>query len=228
MKKLIFIFVLIPMLLFPQKKDYKTYDKAVKLYHQKNYAKSIKLSLKLVSECPDWTKPYLLLAKIYTAKGEVDLSATYLLKVFDENNPKHVKGIEQIGHLFYTNAKYNEARYYFKAAWKSDSLNCKKKIPLLIKNCDFAIQAIQNPVDFNTYNMGENINSKYAEYLPTISANNKLFFITRRLRYDDGSTNEDFFISTKNENFLVSRYSSKFIVFVETPTSSNSKIFSPP
>ena len=216
MRVFVFILFLLPSISFAQTKDYKTYDKAVKYYKNKNYDKAIQLSLKLIQENFDWDNPHLLLSSIYANKGEIDLSASYLLNIYDEEDPNDIEGIEEIAKLLYNNGRYDRSRYYFNKLLELDSTLVNKNIDLvkdiygrsiyklsvekILKNCIFATQAIKQPVPFNAYNMGENINSEFAEYLPTISANNNLFFITRRLEYEDGSRNEDFFISIKTED----------------------------
>ena len=60
---------------------------------------------------------------------------------------------------------------------KSKKIESAKK---KIKNCEFSIDAIANPKPFDFKNMGDGINSEWEEYLPSISADGKLFVITRR------------------------------------------------
>ena len=88
----------------------------------------------------------------------------------------------------------------------------KNASPILIKeakkikeNCLFAINAINNPVDFNPINVGPGINTESAEYFPTITVDGKTLLFTRRVE-DNRLTNqkvkmqEDFYISHLNEN----------------------------
>ena len=48
---------------------------------------------------------------------------------------------------------------------------------------------------FNFENMGEGINSQWEEYLPSISADGKLFVITRRGPHQNNVVSEDFYQS---------------------------------
>jgi outer membrane protein OmpA-like peptidoglycan-associated protein/tetratricopeptide (TPR) repeat protein len=50
-----------------------------------------------------------------------------------------------------------------------------------IENCKFAIWAIKHPVPFKPINLGDSINTKYYEYLPTLTADDKKMIITRRM-----------------------------------------------
>ena len=70
-------------------------------------------------------------------------------------------------------------------------------------NYTFAKEAVKNPVEFNPENMGENVNSDFPEYFPSLSVDGGPMVMTRRI--DDVISvgagdmrkidNEDFFIS---------------------------------
>ena len=212
------ILFLFPLISFSQTKDYKTYDKASSYFQAGKLEKSKKLSLRLIQDNSDWDYPHLLLASIYEEQGEIDLSVNHLLNVYLKDNPNYTNGIEKIAKLFYNNGRYSKSIYYFEKLLETDSTFLAKDISLsefkniygnpvyklsvdkILQNCNFAIKAIEEPVSFESYNMGENINSSFAEYLPAISVNNKLFFITRRLEYEDGYSNEEFFISKRDND----------------------------
>ena len=212
------ILFLLPLISFSQTKDYKNYDKASSYFQAGKLEKSKKLSLRLIQDNSDWDYPHLLLASIYEEQGEIDLSVNHLLNVYLKDNPNYTNGIEKIAKLFYNNGRYSKSIYYFEKLLEIDSTFLAKDISLsefkniygnpvyklsvdkILQNCNFAIKAIEEPVSFDSYNMGENINSSFAEYLPAISVNNKLFFITRRLEYEDGYSNEEFFISKRDND----------------------------
>lgn len=200
MRRLFFIFLFVPFLAFTQTKDYKSFDKAVKYFNKGKNEKAKNLIFKLIKNDPDWYQPHLLMSSILKKEGSISAAAQYLLNVYDIDNVEDLEGIQKIARLFYTNGFYNEARRYFDIVWNLDSVNCMKEIPLFISNCNFAIKAIKDSSSFIAKNMGSEINSEFAEYLPTLSANNQLFFITRRLEYEDASTNEDFFVSIRENN----------------------------
>ena len=150
MRQLIFLFILIPTLVFSQKKDYKTYDKAVKYFNEGKNEKAKQLIVKILDKNPDWNQPSLLISNILSDEGDITQAVQYLLNVYDLDNPEDVKGIEQIANLFYINGYYNDALEFFNIAWHIDSLSCKKKTSLYIENCNFAIQKIQDPVSFTS------------------------------------------------------------------------------
>ncbi|MCK7559651.1 hypothetical protein MKQ70_33780 [Chitinophaga sedimenti] len=60
-------------------------------------------------------------------------------------------------------------------------------------NFEFAVKAKQNPAPFEPRNLGDNINSVYPEYFPSLTIDDETLIFTRRL-----SGNEDFFISRRD------------------------------
>ena len=72
----------------------------------------------------------------------------------------------------------------------------------MIENCEFAIEAIKNPVDFNPINLGSSINSELPEYFPSITADDSTFLFTRRVNdlSAPGGRQEEIFVSKKTPN----------------------------
>ncbi|MEA3443126.1 MAG: OmpA family protein, partial [Bacteroidota bacterium] len=71
--------------------------------------------------------------------------------------------------------------------------------------CEFALDAIENPVDFDPVNMGDAVNSEFNDYMPSISADEEVLVTTVELplepnmpQYSNKRVQEDFFISYKN------------------------------
>lgn len=71
----------------------------------------------------------------------------------------------------------------------------KKLVDKLIADCQFALQALKNPVSFKPKNMGAKINTKEQEYLPVVTADERLLIFTRQ-----ANRNEDFYKSTQTED----------------------------
>ena len=199
MRFFLVILFLFPATSFAQKKDYKNYDKAVAYFHQGKVEKSKKLTEKILSKNADWTKPNLLMASIYADLGAIEESARYMLYVYDENTPADVMGVEQIAKLYYHNGYYENALYYFKAAQTLNTDLLGRKTALFIENCVFAMDAIRQPVEFNPENLGGNINSELEEYLPALSLDGNTIVFTKRMPEKSYSLQEDFYISTLNE-----------------------------
>ncbi|MGV6862008.1 MAG: OmpA family protein [Putridiphycobacter sp.] len=73
----------------------------------------------------------------------------------------------------------------------------------IIKNCEFAIEAIKNPVPFKPVNAGSGVNTPDPEYFPTLTVDQTQLLFTRRVS-DSRSmygAQEDFFISTGDADY---------------------------
>jgi outer membrane protein OmpA-like peptidoglycan-associated protein len=201
MRKILFLLLIIPTLVFSQKKDYNSYDKAVSYFNKGEVEKAKKNIEKCIQKNVDWEKPYQLLGKIYEEEGDIESAVENYYLGFEHKNPTDQLWWKKIGELYFENGMYPDAMYHFKkfVAFRSKEAAFYKKAIKHIQDCMFAISAMQNPVAFSPENMGENINSEMAEYLPFISADGKQFVITRKVK-GKIDLQEDFFYSQKDES----------------------------
>lgn len=75
----------------------------------------------------------------------------------------------------------------------------------MLKNCEFSINAIKNPVPFNPVSVGSEINTQNDEYWPSITADGQTLMFTRQLtQFGDNSSyglfQEDFYLSSFSDN----------------------------
>ena len=194
---LLIIFIFSNYISISQNRDYKKYDKAVKYFKNNEFDKSKSILLKLIDKNFDWDKPHVLLSNIYKKEQDYYSSAKSLLNVYDIENTDDIKGIEKIAFDFYQNGFYSEALFYFNIVCKLDSNYCKEKIYPYIKNCDFSINALTNPVIFEPINLGETINTNMSEIGPAISPKNDKIVFTRRVEEENKKPQEDFYYSLK-------------------------------
>jgi outer membrane protein OmpA-like peptidoglycan-associated protein len=97
---------------------------------------------------------------------------------------------------------YNNALIHFKVYLEQAGMSEKNKITAgkRVKNCEFAIVALKNPVPFNPVSVGNSINTTDDEYWPSITADGQMLMFTRQLNPGDnislyGQVQEDFYIS---------------------------------
>ena len=105
---LVFVCIVL-MSFFSYSRDYKKYDKALKLFEQKKYSKSKKVLFKILENDNDWDSPNLLLARILFIEGNILKSLEYMLIAYNENNPDDKDGLELIAKLYFQNGYYNKA-----------------------------------------------------------------------------------------------------------------------
>lgn len=83
----------------------------------------------------------------------------------------------------------------FKDKFTGENKEFISKTNKFILDCDFATQAIKNPVKYEPINMGFYINSEYRDYFPSLTADNETIIFSRVV-----NGNEDFYTSSKKEN----------------------------
>jgi hypothetical protein len=79
------------------------------------------------------------------------------------------------------------------------------------KNCEFALNAMKNPVPFNPVSVGASINTKDDEYWPSITADGQTLMFTRQSSSNEspssyGLIQEDFWISNYSDNIWQKAY----------------------
>ena len=141
---------------------------------------------------------------IYKDLGKGKDAETILIKAIKNLGDTEPDFYAMLAYLEYQQAKYAEAKANFtkfiNIAPKNDEY--AEDINVFIKSCDFAIEAMKNPVPFNPVNLGGGINSKLDEYLPSINVEENEIVFTRNTineepTYVGDDFQEDFFVSYK-------------------------------
>jgi len=204
MRKILFILFLVPLVMFSQsKRDQKKYNNIVELIKQNELELAKEESYKLLKKNKDWKKPHLLLYSIFLKEKNYEKGVVEFFKYYNISSEKSSFPIFQIAEVFYKEGIYLEALKYFNISANLDEE--ENKHSRYINNCRFALYAMENPVEFEFENMGENINTENAEYLPFISVDGKELIFTRRLELNEGVYNEDFYKTEKiNSNWIES------------------------
>ena len=197
--KNILILLLFPFVLFSQNtpKAKKAYVKAVELFEVSNDKKAKDLLMSAIRHDNNYLPTYLLLGQIEEEQGNIQLAIDNYLKGLSDNNPDNAWGYWKVGMLYMQKPDYVEAKRAFThfLTFKYQSSEKVESARKELKNCEFSIDAMANPKPFDFKNMGEGVNSEWEEYLPSVSADGKLFVITRRGPYQNGIVSEDFFQS---------------------------------
>ena len=103
---------------------------------------------------------------------------------------------------FYSNALIHFNVYLAQTGMSEKNKTVAKKN---IKNCEFALIAVKNPVLFNPVNLGNSINTTDDEYWPSITADGQTLMFTRQPKISMnpkllGLNQEDFYISYFRDN----------------------------
>ncbi len=150
---------------------------------------------------PEFLEAHLYLADIYIqAKREKE--AMYKFQRVIEIDPTAFPNVFiDLGSLYFQNGEYQKSKDIYTQFTQIDSLSDNNSILAAkgIERADFALRAIKNPVPFEPKNMGQEINSPYSEYFPSMTVDDQTILFTRAVPYRYAASNkqEDFFISEK-------------------------------
>ena len=184
------------------RKAKKYYEEAsVDLTYGRYYEANTKLQ-KAINADANFLEAYLLLGDLNTDLNQKITAIGYYKKAIELNPDFYPQVHFFTAELLIQTGDYKESkRYYtsFLTYAKIDDYS-KNSAQRNILNCDFALTALQNPVDFTPINLGQNINSQFSEYFPTMTVDGKLILYTRRLGKEDQHQQEDFYVSIRGKN----------------------------
>jgi outer membrane protein OmpA-like peptidoglycan-associated protein/tetratricopeptide (TPR) repeat protein len=224
-------FLLVPIYTIAQnnysitnKKAIKSYEEALQSFNRMDYSVAIDLMQKAIKYDDKFLEAHIVLGEIYIEKGE-RINAISSFRKAISIDPEFYKGIyfslaqlEMLENDFESGKKHLEKFLSYKNLKPATISQAKRKL----KSCDFAIEAMKNPVPFEPVNLGENINTEYDEYWPTLTADEQTLIITRLIPKNLGQNSitksgnitgnknvppdfntvqEDFYISVKENDF---------------------------
>lgn len=207
-QKIILLFLFISSILAAQDLSTKS-RKAKKLFEEASshltYGQYFEGTEKLKSAIkadPGFIEAYLLLGDASRDQGQKEEAIHFYQEAIQLNTDLYPRTHYFVAKLLLSIGEYVEAEAYFKSYLEFKEIDdySKNDSKRNILNCQFAQDALLNPVDFEPINLGKNINSYYAEYFPTMSVDGKTILYTRLLGEEGRHQQEDFYISIKNAN----------------------------
>ncbi|MDD2192194.1 MAG: hypothetical protein PHO12_06605, partial [Bacteroidales bacterium] len=187
---LIIISLFLTQNLFAQNnpKAEKEFKKALDYLNKGKEDKAIESLNKVFSIAPDYPDALLCMAEIYYNKSnEFDtnrLKAFPYYKRFVELHPSFdITAHYRVGEFYLLEYNTEKAKQHFNYAlsnYKTPKDQEKiDKTKRKLEQIAFIEYSLKNPVEFEPRNMGENINTLYDEYLPTLTADEQTFIFTR-------------------------------------------------
>lgn len=183
--------------------------KAAKLYEEAHshltfghYHEADESLQKAVKIDPSFYEAYLLLGDLHADLNENDMAIRYYNKSIELNADFYPPAHYYVGKLYIGEGDYIEAEKAFKHFLTYQKIDdySKQDAERNILNCQFALTALQNPVEFTPHNMGKSINSVYSEYFPTMNVEGNFLLYTRRLGNEGQHQQEDFYASMTNNS----------------------------
>ncbi len=185
------------------KKAEKWFFYAVDSYQAKSFDKAFSDINKAIEQDPSFTEAYILRGDIYADDHQYLKAIDSYESAVKTNNPFSpnlyfvIAGIQlHVG--MYADSKLNFKRFL-------ENVQAPEQKKLLAENgvsaCEFALNCVANPVPFVPVNLGDSINTPYAEYVNAITPDEEWLYFTRKDPRDEFTTDktqeyeEDFYLA---------------------------------
>ena len=190
------------------KKAIKNYEAAADTYRHLNNAESLKYLDKAIDQSPKFIEAWLFKADVLHEIGNTQLEIEAYLKAIEIDDSFFVNMHFNLGNSYLKIGQYQSALNKYEDFLNRPTISSRNKrlAELRLKNCEFAINSIANPVHFKPVNLGENVNSEFDEYWPSLTADEELLVFTRLLTEKKTGTEvkikrqEDFYSSRKDDS----------------------------
>eukprot|EP01029_Cantina_marsupialis_P017968 TRINITY_DN4076_c0_g1_i1.p2 TRINITY_DN4076_c0_g1~~TRINITY_DN4076_c0_g1_i1.p2 ORF type:complete len:665 (+),score=82.64 TRINITY_DN4076_c0_g1_i1:3649-5643(+) len=181
------------------------YEQAGQFYRNRDARQALEQLNKAIDQESKFIEAWLFKADVLNGLGEA------------EREIEAYKKAIAIDGTFFPNVHFNLANAYLKRGQYKGALlkyedflsfpNITQRNANLankrIRQCEFALEMVANPVEFNPVNLGEAINSEYDEYWPSLTADEEVLVFTRlspqekevKLKWQ-----EDFWVSYKTDS----------------------------
>ncbi|MBL0048405.1 MAG: OmpA family protein [Bacteroidetes bacterium] len=212
LSKIYFLICCLPILATAQAPDLHTKSEKAKKYYQRamEYYDAAKNELaaqefkKAIEADANFIEAHIVLAGVYQDDKKYENAiAEYKAAIaidpnFFPNNYYNLAESEVAVQLF------TEAKEHLKKllSIQKVSPDIRKKGERLLANANFAETAVKNPVPFAPKNLGPNVNTRFEEYLPTLTADEQTLIVTVKMpddtvKNDWNNASEDFYMSKR-------------------------------
>lgn len=173
----------------------KQHREAMRLLSENHYTEAEHKLSKLFKRHPHYVSAGVTLGDLYIRSKQLEQAKQTYTTVLRNGPDFSYRPYFQLGKMSLTVAEYKEAKFYFEQTLKFTALpaNTLQDAGLYLNQCNFALEALANPVSFVPINMGDSINSAFDEYLPALTADDETILFTRKM-----PEGEDFYISHKD------------------------------
>jgi len=184
----------------------RSYREGVRAYEYYIFDKAESLFKEAIEIDPGFYEAYLMLGEMMTDLKRYSDAAAFYRKAVSIDSLFFKPVFFNLANAEIMSGDYERALIHYKVYVDQKDIAEKNKIRALrnIKNCEFAIEAVKNPVPFDPQGIGPGINTYDDEYWPSITADGQTLMFTRQGRQRDksmfgGSSQEDFYISYLRE-----------------------------
>lgn len=186
------------------KKAIKYFEDATALYNQRRDEEAVMLFKKAIDTDKKFIEPYIVLTEVFSEQKRYTEALDYAQKAYEIDPSFFPRLLFNIADLEYKTAKYGEARKHLEEFASKPRLTekDKKKVANLLASAKFAEEAVKNPVPFNPQNLGDGINTKYSEFGPAVTVDDKMLIYTMKAPFNGAPEDRP---NTHSEDFFTSR-----------------------
>jgi outer membrane protein OmpA-like peptidoglycan-associated protein len=182
-------------------KAVKAFENARAAFDQRNSDLALSFLEDAIARDPKFVEAYLMQFEVYSEAGKLDDARESLIKAVEVSPDFFPAAWFFLGALEASTGKYAEAlpRLQKYLSYRTGDPEMRERAQQLADNCNFAIKAVENPVNFTPVNIGEGVNTPMPEYYPAITADGQSLLFTR-LVADPAAykgKNEEFYVSQK-------------------------------
>ncbi len=184
-------------------KAVKAYNTGIDAYEYLDYPKA-EVFFKEALKYDSWFfEAYMMLGELYTKQKKFSEATYNYTKALAIDSTAYKPAWFSLADAQFNTGDYENAIINYSKYLRNKSISEINKQTALrnIRNCEFALLAVKNPLEFNPVNIGPGINSRDDEYWPSITADGLTLMFTRQFTtstahaFGSNPAHEDFFIS---------------------------------
>lgn len=188
-------------------KALKAYNEGLSFYDYFDF-KNAETNFKVaINSDKSFYEAYLMLGELMSKQLRYNEAVNYYREAIKIDSTFYIPMFFSLAEAEFKSGKYEDALVHYNVYLSGDKISEKNKAIALkkVKNCEFALDAMKNPVPFNPVSVGSSINSINDEYWPSITADGQTLMFTRQNKPAKNSMGltieqEDFYISYMSEN----------------------------
>ncbi len=181
------------------------FEEARERFEARDDAAAEALLLKALRADGNFSEACQMLAQIYYERGQYPEAVTYYSRALRADREGNPDGYRLLAGLTFMNGEYERSLRLLDTflAFSPEQVRNRDEALLLREKCQFAREAIRNPVPFRPENLGDSVNSALNEYWPSLSVDGKMLIFTVMVPDPAGDERmgthlqEDFYISTR-------------------------------
>ena len=188
-------------------KAVRAYNEGVSFYDYFDF-KNAETNFKIaVASDNHFYEAYLMLGELMSKQLRYNEAVKYYKEAVRIDSTFYPPMFFSLAEAEFQSGNYESALLHYRVYLTEEKISEKNRAIAIrkVKSCEFAIDAIKNPVPFNPVSVGNSINSIDDEYWPSITADGQTIMFTRQNKPSKnsmGSTieQEDFYISYLSDN----------------------------